>query len=127
MVMDRGLGGFNYTYTVNSFMTLASVDRKIANTAGPPLTKSRYPTRTILIVDENTDPLKGYCTVNDAHFATGDSTCDRHPGPRDVSYDHMSRGVAQGVATVGYLDGHTGTVPGLVVWNSTTGQKLFWR
>jgi prepilin-type N-terminal cleavage/methylation domain-containing protein/prepilin-type processing-associated H-X9-DG protein len=127
MSSATGLGGFNYTYTVNSYMTLASVNRTLACVAGPPVTKSANPTRTVFIVDENTDPNKGYCTVNDAHFATGDSTCDRHPGPRDFSSDYSSRGIAQGVANVGYLDGHVGTVAGLLLWNSRAGQKLFWR
>lgn len=125
MSNPQGLGGFNYTYTVNSYMTLASLDRSIADVSGPPMSKSRNPSQTILLVDENTDPLKGLCTVNDAHFATGDSTCDRHAGPQRASIENGTYGVPQGNANVGYLDGHIGTVPGLLRYDSAAGKKLF--
>lgn len=123
----QGLGGFNYTYSVNSFMTLASVDRKLADIAGPPVSKSKGASKTVLLVDENTDPKKGLCTLNDAHFATGDSTCDRHPGRADYSPEYGSYGAVGGCANVGYLDGHVGTLPGLLRWDSREGQKIFLR
>jgi prepilin-type N-terminal cleavage/methylation domain-containing protein len=118
--LNSGLGGFNYTYAVNSYMTLASVDRTLACIAGPPMSKSANPTRTIFIVDENTDPNRAY-GLDDAHFSSGNSTCDRHPGAVGVSgYSTVS-----GHAMVGYLDTHVGPVPGLVLWNSKLGQELF--
>lgn len=118
--------GYNYTYTVNSWMTLASEDRRLADIAGPPVNKSRNPSRTVFLVDENTDPEKGLCAVNDAHFANGDSTCDRHPGPGYYSND-AGKGIAQGCANVGYLDAHLGIVPGLLRYDSPQGQKVFWH
>ena len=123
----QGLGGFNYTYTVNTYMTLCGVNRKLADIAGPLLSKSRGASKTILLVDENTDPKKGLTTVNDANFAAGDSTCDRHPGKITYNSKHYSNGVVQGCACVAYLDGHVGLVPGLLRWDSPVGQELFLR
>lgn len=120
------LGGFNYTYTWNSYMTRVQEGRGLAEVSGPPITKSRNPSRSIILVDENTDPEKNVTTVNDCHFASGDVTCDRHPAGR-VAHRRPTKG-AESSANVAYLDGHTGAVPGLLGYGEQPdGAAIFWR
>lgn len=118
----------NFTYTINGYMTCAETDRGLANTRGVSITKSRNPTRTILLVDENCDESRNDegIIVNDALFIWKDRTGDRHPGrtSRPASSPN-SKVAAQGVANVSFLDTHVGIAPGLIKWDDADGQALF--
>ncbi len=108
----------NFTYTINGYMTVAETDRGAADYVGANLSKSKNARRTVLIVDENCDPLKGEYTVNDALFIWDDRTTDRHLGPSgNVEYINNRKITVTGVAVVCYLDSHTGVLPGLYQWN----------
>lgn len=109
---------FNFTYTINGYMTIAETDRGAADYAGATISKSKNARRTVLVVDENCDPLKGEYVVNDALFIWDDRTADRHPGPSArVEYINNQKIIVTGVAVVCYLDSHTGILPGLYKWN----------
>lgn len=109
---------FNFTYTINGYMTIAETDRNAANYVGVSLSKSKNARRTVLVIDENCDPLKGESVVNDALFIWHDRTADRHPGSSaHVEYINNQKVIVTGVATVCYLDSHTGILPGLYEWD----------
>lgn len=121
------LGGINYTYSINGYMTVVeSLGRDPADYAGASLSKSKNAGRTVLLVDENCDPRKNEdsgggsgigCVVNDALFIWQDRLADRHPGGEQrVEYIRNQKTVVTGVATVCYLDSHTGVLPGLLKW-----------
>ncbi|MCX8053695.1 MAG: prepilin-type N-terminal cleavage/methylation domain-containing protein [Armatimonadetes bacterium] len=116
-----------FTYTINGYMTIAERDRGAADRCGEKLSKSKNPSRTILLVDENCDETKNECKyiVNDALFIWEDRTGDRHPGPERVTTINGIRYVYQGVAPVCYLDTHIGILPGLLKWNKAP--EIFWR
>lgn len=120
---------FNYTYTMNGYMTIAERDRGLADYVGEKVSKSRNPSRTILLVDENCDETKneGQYVVNDALFIWEDRTGDRHPGSEHVTMINGVRYLCSGSAPVGYLDGHNGIVPGLIKWQSPEGKALFYK
>ncbi len=120
---------FNYTYTINGYMTIAERNRGLADYVGEKVSKSRNPSRTILLVDENCDETKneGQYVVNDALFIWEDRTGDRHPGAEHVTTINGVRYLCSGSATVGYLDGHNGIVPGLIKWQSPEGKALFYK
>ena len=112
--------GINFTYTINGYMTIAERDRAGADTIGENLSKSANARKTVLLVDENTDPNKnesGYI-VNDALFIWEDRTGDRHPGLGEHTEFINGRKVqVTGIAPVCYLDTHVGILPGLYKWN----------
>jgi prepilin-type N-terminal cleavage/methylation domain-containing protein len=51
---------FNYSYTMNGFMTVIydGMSREDADTHGTKMDRSRQPSKTILLVDENTDTTR---------------------------------------------------------------------
>jgi len=126
----NSLYGINFTYTINAYMTIAEQDRAGADIRGESLSKSRDPTKTILLVDENCDPRKNEegVIVNDALFIWKDRTGDRHSGA--IQRRTVVNGIklqVTGVAPVAYLDTHMGVVPGLIKWESIEGQEIFYK
>lgn len=110
-----------YTYTINGYMTYAEEDRSMANKVGVMLSKSRHPTQTVILVDENTS-IKHSVAVNDALFIWDDATCDRHPNGAN-----RKLAKSDGAANICYLDTHVGMAPGMLVWDTKLGQDLFCR
>ncbi len=121
------LGGINFTYSINGYMTVVEENgRDEANYMGALLGKSKNAAKTVLLVDENCDPKKNEdssggngtgTVVNDALFIWQDRLADRHPGPG--VREEIIRGqkvTVTGVATVCYLDTHVGVLPGLLKW-----------
>ena len=106
-------GTFRYSYTMNGWCTWAThsdmlppptsqdAARAKANTDGFPMGWFSQPRRTILLVDENTDPNVGTIQINDQLFVWYDITGDKHSGKANVSY----------------LDGHKGQVKAGLIWN----------
>ena len=96
-------GKFWFTYCVNSYCTwytqrplpVSDVNsRLLSNYMGVPISRFPRTTRTVFLVEENTDSRMGYL-MNDALFHGIDITADRH----------------RGSAHAAYLDGHIGRVP----------------
>ena len=94
---------FWFTYCVNSYCTWytqrplpipGANSRLLSNYMGVPISRFPLTSRTVFLVEENTDPEQGYL-MNDALFHGIDITANRHTGK----------------AAVTYLDGHIGLVP----------------
>ncbi len=87
---------YRFTYTINGYMTVAEESRSKADKVGVPTGKSKAPSRTILLVDENTDPRKSGYIVNDALFIGPDR--DRPPRVQ------LAGSELNGLANVCYID-----------------------
>lgn len=114
-----------WTYTLNGYMTredpyVPGNSKDVANRVGVPMSYSKQPSKTILLVDENTDPSYQVAEwiVNDAVFINEDRTTDRHPGGSGRAYKlRSSTGKSEGFANVCYLDNHIRTLEGMLQWN----------
>jgi prepilin-type N-terminal cleavage/methylation domain-containing protein len=118
---------FNFTYSINGYMTISERDRPGADYEGEKVSKSKNAARTVLLVDENCDEKRneGAYVVNDALFIWEDRTGDRHPGSEHLTTINGARYLCSGVAPIGYLDSHTGALPGLIKWQSAQGTAIF--
>jgi prepilin-type N-terminal cleavage/methylation domain-containing protein/prepilin-type processing-associated H-X9-DG protein len=106
-----GARAFSYSYTINGWctwaghknMAIGSEDvRDKANSTGFPMGWFAQPRRTILLVDENTDPNYNSTQINDQLFIDYDRTGDKHNKKANVSF----------------LDGHMGQVDGRLEYTS---------
>ncbi len=96
-----------FNYTVNGYTTWAGHDagmRGLADSLGMKITMFPNTSRTIHMVDENTDTNEYNVATNDELFIWIDRTTTRHGGRANVTF----------------LDGHVGTVPGMSEWNTAT-------
>lgn len=92
-----------YVYTVNGWATYAAHgDRGRADREGMKLAAFTNTSRTVLLVEDNTDPSNGRQLLNDELYIWNDYTSDRHGQKGNISY----------------LDGHIGMVDGLVNWET---------
>jgi len=93
--VGRNSGGSYVGFSSASFTEM----RAKSNTAGAMMSWYNRPTKTIYLVEENTnstDPRSGQQVINDALFYDKDRTSNRH----------------RGYANVSYLDGHVGHLKG---------------
>lgn len=128
--MDGRKQRFTFSYSINGSMTpiVDGMERGDADTTGARLDAPRRASKTILLVDENTDPSRAEYGVNDALFIWYDRSGDRHPYRKIQSYVLNGKVYkTKGGAVVSYADGHTGMVPGMIQWQSDEGQELFKR
>jgi prepilin-type N-terminal cleavage/methylation domain-containing protein/prepilin-type processing-associated H-X9-DG protein len=106
---------FGFSYTINCWCTwycqhpnLPSKTDALSQgmDCGFPMSYFKRPTKTVLLVDENTDYRQhtGDTTpiINDSLFINYDYTADRHNDQSNVAY----------------LDGHVKSIGGKLVWNS---------
>ena len=109
-----GEHNYSHSYTINAWVTWRvghppeypskgdANDVARAACDGFPIGWFKRPSKTIFLVDENTDFRYPYVRINDALFVFIDHVTDRHNGRGNVAY----------------LDGHMGTLYGMPEWNT---------
>jgi len=121
--------GLQWTYTMNGALTstfdTSPPDRERADRYAVKLGAMRQPSKTIFLVDEHADKNQETVIINDACFIWFDRVGNRHPGKRHSykkgSGQYAQDKVSSGLGTISYLDGHTGTLPGLLMWQIDDG------
>ncbi len=121
---EKNIAKLRWNYTINGYMTRAddrgANDRAGADIRGMPLNYAVRASKTILLIDENSDfnEKRFEQRINDALFIWEDRTCDRHSSAKQITYMVNGRDVTgRGIASVAYVDGHVGTVPGGLRWD----------
>lgn len=110
--------GLQWNYTMNGSVTriVDTDERSDGDKCGLNVGAIRQPSKTVFMVDEHSDIRQDTTIVNDALFIWLDRVGNRHPGKRHNYVKGTIEKASTGLGTVSYLDGHTGTLPGLMMW-----------